>query len=893
LKATPRNRAEHLGVFEAVERFRGGPGQKQRNRKRHGLICALALVLPACAVQHEREPPRADQFFDSVFNEIYAHYRLPGLALGVVRDGKVIYSRAAGEVVAGAGRPITPETLFKIASNSKAMTSAVLARLVDAGKLRWDDPVIRHLPHFRMHDEWVTREIQVRDLLIHNSGLREGAGDLMLWPEPNDFTRADIIAGLAHLKPVNSFRAHYDYDNLMYVVAGEVAAAASGLSYEDLVRRELFEPLRMTRCQAGEFRRDEIGNVAQPHMRQDERNVPIREDGAIVPVSTGAAAGGIRCSLNDMLKWVRMWLDPELQGDSAQPWLTRAQREALWSSHMPMPISSRQRAWDGSRFNAYGYGWRLSDVDGVLRVAHTGTLAGMYSAVTLLPEQRTGFVFMINGDGGEARVVLNEVLVKYFTAHEDRARALQPRYYIDYLARERAERESATTQFVPPVRSNIPLRPAPPWLGVYRDAWFGEASLCEQGGKLVFSAAKSPKLTGDLMQSPGRVLVDWHDASIDAEAWLDFAGGTLKLTKVDPQADFSYDYEDLSFTRVRDCDAASAMHSNMTAEITARIDELMRDYSGQGPGASVLVVRDGVAVVRRSYGLANLEQRTAVTPTTNYRLASVTKQFTAAAILLLAEDGRLTLDDGVRKWLPTLPDVAQAVTIRQLLTHTSGLIDYEDVIPDSFSGQLKDADVLRLLEAQNRTYFAPGTSYRYSNSGYALLALIVERASDLSFAAFLRQRIFMPLGMVNTVAHEDGRSSVVNRAFGYTSARGSWERTDQSQTSAVLGDGGIYSSIDDLTKWDAALYDGRLLRPESLRAAFTAATTTDDSDIDYGFGWRITGETLWHSGETTGFRNVIVRYPKRRLTVVVLTNRNDPEPYRTALAIGELFLLRH
>lgn len=864
-------------------------------------------MLSACAVQHERGPRHADEFFDSVFNEIYAHYRLPGLALGVVRDGKVIYSRTAGEVVAGAGAPITPDTLFKIASNSKAMTTGVLARLVDAGKLRWDDPVTRHLPHFRMQDEWVTREIQVRDLLMHNSGLREGAGDLMLWPEPNGFTRADIIAGLAHLKPVNSFRAHYDYDNLMYVVAGEVAASAAGMSYEDLVRRELFEPLQMTRCQAGEFRRDEIGNVAQPHMRQDDRSVPIREDGAIVPISTGAAAGGIRCSLNDMLKWVRMWLDPELRGDAPQSWVTRTQRDALWSAHMPMPISARQRAWDGSRFNAYGYGWRLSDVDGVLRVAHTGTLAGMYSAVTLLPEQRSGFVFMINGDGGEARTVLNEVLVKYFTARGDSGRAIEPRYYIDYLARERAERaerQSETKQFVPPVRSEIPLRPAPAWLGVYSDPWFGEASLCERDGRLVFSAAKSPRLRGDLMQSLGRVLVDWHDDSIDAEAWLDFSdplprerardregvSGTLKLTKVDPQADFSYDYEDLAFTRVRDCDAAPAMHFNMTAEITARIDALMRDYEGQVPGAAVLVVRESVPLVRSSYGLADLEHGTPVTPATNYRLASVTKQFTAAAILLLAEDGRVTLDDGVRKWLPTLPDAAQAVTIRQLLTHTSGLIDYEDVIPESFSGQLKDADVLRLLESQNRTYFTPGTSYRYSNSGYALLALIVERASDLSFAAFLRKRIFMPLGMGNTVAHEDGQSTVVNRAFGYSSSGGAWTGTDQSQTSAVLGDGGIYSSIDDLAKWDAALYDGRLLRPESLRAAFAPATTTDDSGIDYGFGWRITGETLWHSGETMGFRNVIVRYPKRRLTVVVLTNRNEPEPYRTALAIAELLI---
>jgi CubicO group peptidase (beta-lactamase class C family) len=382
------------------------------------------------------------------------------------------------------------------------------------------------------------------------------------------------------------------------------------------------------------------------------------------------------------------------------------------------------------------------------------------------------------------------------------------------------------------------------------------------------------------MQAGERLLVDWRDDSIDAEAWLDFspsafgAAVALRMSKVDPEADFSYDYEDLAFTRVGDC------------SMKPQVDALMRNYTGDVPGASVLVLRDGEPLVRASYGLADMEAHVPATATTNYRLASVSKQFTAASILLLAEDDRLELDDRVRKWLPSLPKAAERVTIRHLLTHTSGLIDYEDVIPETFKPQLHDADVLRLLEPQDRTYFAPGSAYRYSNSGYALLALIVERASGKTFATFLRERIFQPLGMTNTVAFEEGISTVSNRAFGYTQEQGRWGRTDQSQTSAVLGDGGIYSSIDDLAKWDAALYDGRLLRPASLQAAFKPAIRTDDPEVEYGFGWRITGETLWHSGETMGFRNVIVRYPKKKLTVVVLTNRNDPEPYRLALEIA-------
>lgn len=535
------------------------------------MTCLTLVALSAaagCAAtqpsQRERLPERASAFdarpIDATFDDVMARYRLPGLALGVVRNGEIVYRRTAGELVVGSGERVTPDSLFKIASNSKAMTTGALARLVDAGKLRWDDPVTRYLPQFRMHDPWVTREIQVRDLLIHNSGLREGAGDLMLWPEPNLFTRADIIAGLAHLKPVNSFRSRYDYDNLMYVVAGEVAAAAAGTSYEELVRRELFEPLQMSRCQVGEWGRDQIGNVAQPHMRQGDTSVVIRGDAEIVPVSTSAAAGGIRCSLNDMLKWVRMWLEPDAKPAPDRPaWVSREQRNALWAAHTPMPISTRQREWDGSRFNAYGYGWRLSDVDGVLRVAHTGTLAGMYSAVTLLPEQQTGFVFMINGDGSEARTVLNTVVAKLLIA---RAEVRPVAYYADQLARERQEESAQAVAATGAIaRSPVAASELAAWLGVYRDPWFGEVSICERDGNIELSSARSPLLTGTVMRSEQQLLVDWRDDSVDAEAWLDFhsqgegSGATMQWSKLDPRADFSYDYEDLLFTRTRACES--------------------------------------------------------------------------------------------------------------------------------------------------------------------------------------------------------------------------------------------------------------------------------------------------------------------------------------------------
>ena len=341
--------------------------------------------------------------------------------------------------------------------------------------------------------------------------------------------------------------------------------------------------------------------------------------------------------------------------------------------------------------------------------------------------------------------------------------------------------------------------------------------------------------------------------------------------------------------------ASMLMFSGLTAtqatSAMQTVAPLMHQYDGDVPGASLLVIKNGVPLIRRGYGMANLEQHMAAASDTNYRLASVTKQFTAASILLLAEDGKLKLDDSIRHWLPSLPFMTDKVTLRELLSHTGGLIDYEDLMPANTTEQLDDNDVLRMLSASTESYFAPGTAYRYSNSGYVLLGLVVEKASGESLPAFMQQRIFKPLHMDHTLMYVRGGPEVSHRAYGYSEENGVWKRTDQDLTSATRGDGGIYSSIDDLAKWDAALYDNRLLSDASRKLAFSphAKVVGEPYEASYGFGWRITGDTLWHSGESIGFRNVIVRWPKQHLTIILLSNRNDPEPYRTVLAIAESF----
>ena len=330
---------------------------------------------------------------------------------------------------------------------------------------------------------------------------------------------------------------------------------------------------------------------------------------------------------------------------------------------------------------------------------------------------------------------------------------------------------------------------------------------------------------------------------------------------------------------------------------TPAIDALFAGYARGGvPGASVIVIRDGHVILRRAYGMADLERQVAATPETDYRLASVSKQFTAMAIMLLGRDGKIRYDQPVRDILPELPAAAQGVTVRHLLNHTSGLPDYEDLIPDTQTVQVSDRDVLALLAHKDTLYFPPGSAYRYSNSGYVLLGLIVERASGLPFPAFLRARIFAPLGMGSTVAHVEGVDTVPHRAYGYSPGGGpaAFTATDQSVTSATLGDGGIYTNVDDLVRWDQALYGERLVDAATLRLAATPPALPGGAETQYGFGWFVDTyrkERRWrHTGETSGFRNAIQRFPDRRFTVIVLTNRNAGEPGVIAERIADRLL---
>ncbi len=312
-----------------------------------------------------------------------------------------------------------------------------------------------------------------------------------------------------------------------------------------------------------------------------------------------------------------------------------------------------------------------------------------------------------------------------------------------------------------------------------------------------------------------------------------------------------------------------------------RIRRLLSDYDGADrPGAALLAARGDSVLLHMCLGMADLEQGEPVRPQTNFRLASVTKQFTAMAVMILVNEKKLTYDTRLTEIFREFPSYGSTVSIQHLLQHTSGLVDYESLLPDTQTVQVKDRDVLRLMTEQDSTYFAPGSEFRYSNSGYAVLAMIVQEATDTSFAEFLEARIFRPLGMSNTVALEKGVSTVPHRAYGYSPSDPGWVQTDQSTTSAVLGDGGIYTSLVDLSGWLDLLQGGRtLIPPDSLSRAFLPGLLTGGGEVPYGFGWRLDEyrgrKRIYHGGSTRGFRNNLQWFPDENLTMVFLSNRDE------------------
>ena len=356
--------------------------------------------------------------------------------------------------------------------------------------------------------------------------------------------------------------------------------------------------------------------------------------------------------------------------------------------------------------------------------------------------------------------------------------------------------------------------------------------------------------------------------------------------------------------------SSSSQASNAGGAASERVDALFAPWSkGDTPGAAVIIIQDGKVLLKKGYGLANLETKRPITPDTAFLLASVTKQFTAMAIMMLGERGMLKYEDPLSKFFPEFPPYAEKITVRHLLNHTAGFPEYDDLWvqsgrvdhnwprssttkPSSFEPTSKD--VLKLLAQQNGLEFTPGQKWKYSNSGYVILAQIVEKVSGKSFSQFLRENIFRPLGMNRSLLYDEARPRVSNVATSYTREAGAYRDIDYTPFNAIYGEDNIYSTVEDMYKWDQALYTERLVRSSTLKEAFTPGKLNDGEVTSYGFGWGIGTflglDVVRHSGSWLGFHNFILRFPNQRFTVVVLSNVSQLEPAMMASKISKIYL---
>jgi CubicO group peptidase (beta-lactamase class C family) len=480
-------------------------------------------------------------------------FSVPGLAIGVVKDGRLVFAKGYGARELGHKAPVDADTLFAIGSNTKEFTAASLAILVDEGKLHWDDRVIDYLPDFRMWDPYVTREFTIRDLLTHRSGLGIGAGDLM-FVTPTDFTRNDLLHALRYLKPASSFRSRFAYDNLLYVIAGQVVAAVSGQSWEDFVTARILKPVHMDACAADDTRLSDRSNMASPHTLVNGKLTKV----PALSIPLVAPAGAINCNVTGMAKWVITQLARGTSPEGLRIF-SEAQSAEMWSPQTLLPAGGDRQQATRSHFAAYGLGWSLEDLDGYQRVWHNGGLPGMVTHVSLVPELNLGVIVLTNQQQGAA---LEAISLQVIEAYAPR---VTKRDWIALAKANKAKREQRMKQADAQSAAELTKQKgwSPPQLsayaGTFNDSWRGEATITQQGDSLQLTFSHTNALTGPLTPvGVNLFIVRWKDRSLNADAYLRFStdysgkveGFTMKA--VSATTDFSYDFQDLDFSRVPD-----------------------------------------------------------------------------------------------------------------------------------------------------------------------------------------------------------------------------------------------------------------------------------------------------------------------------------------------------
>jgi CubicO group peptidase (beta-lactamase class C family) len=516
-----------------------------------GCIVAGSISVTGASAQEGSRWSEAG--IDSVVARVMKEFQVPGVSLAVVKEGTTLLAKGYGVKKLGGPDPVDSRTLFGIASNTKAFTATALGILVEEGKLKWDGRVVDYLPWFQLSDPYVTREMTIRDLLVHRSGLGLGAGDLLWWP-PTTYDRKEIAKRLRHIPLSTSFRSAYAYDNVLYVVAGEVIEAVSGKTWEDFVTERILRPVGMSTSNVRQTLAEQPGNVAGTHAIVEGT---LR---AIKPMASDNTnpAGGINSNAEDMAKWMIVQLDSGRLGSAETRLFSSGTARELWKVVTPIPFGSYppELAPGQPNFNGYALGFNARDYRGLKILTHTGGLPGYVSRVAMVPARKIGVSVLTNQESGAAfDAIVNTVLdiLLEAPAWDWTGSYVAVMHRRDSLMRAGdTEREASRTE------GTKPSLPVERYAGTYNDVWYGDVVIVMEDGKPVIRFGASPSLVGDLEHwQYDTFIARWRDRELRADAYVTFtltpegAIDRAAMKAVSPATDFSFDFQDLVLKPVR------------------------------------------------------------------------------------------------------------------------------------------------------------------------------------------------------------------------------------------------------------------------------------------------------------------------------------------------------
>lgn len=491
-----------------------------------------------------------DKKLDELIQNTMKTFDVPGMSVGIIKDGTIIYSKGHGLASLTSKQSMNENTLVGIASNSKGFTATALAILADEGKLNWDDKVTKFIPEFQMYDPFVTREITVKDLITHRSGLGLGQGDLMFFPEGGTQTIKDIIHNVRYLKPHHSFRNRLDYNNIMFIVAGEVITRISGLSWAEFVEQRIMKPVGMTQSFGSYNRAKQISNKIDAHAPVDGKAVQVPHDWN----ETANAAGGIMSNIPDMLTWAEFLMTGFTTKDGKKL-VSDKQIQQLWQIQQPSSVALKN-PYDTQNYG-YGLGWFISDVKGHKQVQHTGGLIGTVTQFTLIPDMKLGIVVLTNQQSGAAFNTITNTVKDYYLGIEDRNWL---KTYSERMAKTNAEFEQGKKEIFAKAeefkKSKTNVVKPEQIVGTFTDAWFGDVEITQNAGVYKIFCKTSPRLKGELLPYNNNTFIaKWDDRSYDADAFVIFnfdENGKTQSATMKPISgitDFSFDFGNLDLKR--------------------------------------------------------------------------------------------------------------------------------------------------------------------------------------------------------------------------------------------------------------------------------------------------------------------------------------------------------